>query len=237
MEMKLNLKQLNQEYPISQNIQKMKKNIKEFEMKLIYKEFQDTGYKKTLSIDTYKKFITIYRNHWDTIWNFYNLNRVQKLEFDTFINKKKAIHIIARKFVPKRKKKRNVPRKYTKRKNKKYMEKERDNNEKPYIDKEFQKEHEFKPQLIFFGKGNGTMTISNLRNSGPKGPIKLIAIELSKLCIVILVDEYNTSQFCSSCMDTKLEHPDIQCKMKRTIRIIDKKTKEIRKGAQRFGVR
>ena len=43
-----------------------------------------------------------------------------------------------------------------------------------------------KPTLIAFGKGNGKTTITNLKKTGPKGPIKTLAKELSKLTTVIL---------------------------------------------------
>jgi hypothetical protein len=56
-----------------------------------------------------------------------------------------------------------------------------------------------KPTLIVFGKGNGKMTISNTRNSSSHGPIKQIALALSLLVPVILVDENNTSKKCNRC--------------------------------------
>jgi len=56
-----------------------------------------------------------------------------------------------------------------------------------------------KPVLLFVGKGNGSLTISNVCGSGMKGPIKHIIHEMSKYCLVILVDEFKTSWTCHSC--------------------------------------
>ena len=76
--------------------------------------------------------------------------------------------------------------------------------------------------MVFFGKGNGTTTISNLKNSKPKGPIKTIAKELSNYCPTILTDEYCTSQVCSVCGEKHLEYPIM--KHIKTMRVKDKKT-------------
>jgi hypothetical protein len=56
-----------------------------------------------------------------------------------------------------------------------------------------------KPSLIVFGKGNGSTTISNTRNSSSHGPIKRIAHALSLLVPVLLVDENNTYKKCNRC--------------------------------------
>ena len=61
--------------------------------------------------------------------------------------------------------------------------------------------------MIFFGKGNGNITINNLKNSEGHGPIKRIAFELSKLCKVILSDEFRTSKLCNLCEEHILSHP------------------------------
>ncbi len=51
------------------------------------------------------------------------------------------------------------------------------------------------------------ITISNLKNNKPNGPIKTLANELSKFTMTVLVDEYNTSQVCPICKECKVEHP------------------------------
>lgn len=56
-----------------------------------------------------------------------------------------------------------------------------------------------KKLLIAFGKGNGNITVSNTKNSSPKGPVKKLVNELSKHALVVLVSEHNTSQLCSTC--------------------------------------
>jgi hypothetical protein len=162
-------------------------------MKNIYKELSDSCYKKTVDIKKYTEYIKIYRNHKDTIWNFYKQNKVQSLELDSYINKKKALHTIVRRIVPKH----NDSIEFNKSQNKHVNAKINDNVKN-------------KPTLIAFGKGNGNITINNLKNGGPKGPVKALALELSKYCIVILTDEYNTSKICSNCQTQQLEHPMIK---------------------------
>ena len=79
-----------------------------------------------------------------------------------------------------------------------------------HVDNDLYERIKDKPVLIAFGKGNGKTTISNLRNKGPKGPVKTLALELSKYSLVVLVDEYNTSKICSECLTEKLEHPQVK---------------------------
>jgi len=175
---------------ITKNTKKTKRYIKEDKMNEIYDKLSNTNYKKTIKIDEYNKYILIIRENWNSIWTFYSQNKLLALELDTFINKKKTIHKIVRKIVPKKK---------TIKFNKfdtKYVKKDQDIFEKP--------------PLVFFGKGNGNSTISNLRNSSSKGPIKAIINELSKFCIVILVDEFRTSKICSNCKDHELIYPQIE---------------------------
>lgn len=95
------------------------------------------------------------------------------------------------------------------------------------------KHNKGKPIMIAFGKGNGSTTISNLKHSKPKGPVKALAKKLSEVSTVVLTDEYNTSQYCSSCNDEKLEHPLVKCFKTRKIRVTElgkklrKKIKEL----------
>jgi hypothetical protein len=180
---------------INRNNKKMKSRIKSFRLQKggymteVYKQLSDTKYKKTININNYNNFIKIMRGNWTDIWNFYSQKCIQKYELDTYINKKKAIQKIVRKIIPKSKKK----HKYNKYKSK-------------YIDEKKAKELEKKPVMIAFGKGNGSITINNLKNSGPKGPIKTLANELSKVGLVCLTDEYNSSQMCPIHKNHKIKH-------------------------------
>jgi len=180
---------------ITKNTRKMKRYIKEDNMSQIYELLANTSYKKTVKINEYNEYILIIRENWNSLWSFYKQNKLLALELDTFINKKKAQHKIIRKLIPKNKK--TKFNKY----NSRYVVNKDDIVEKP--------------PLIFFGKGNGTTTISNLKNSSAKGPIKTIVKELSKFCPVILVDEFRTSKLCSDCKDHELIHP-LTDKIKKT---------------------
>jgi len=180
----------NEKSHIRRNTKKMNKNIKENEtIKNLFKELSDVGYRKTIELKKYNEYIKMVRNKWKEMWKFYGQNKVQKLELDTYINKKKAINKIVRKIIPKRGKKHKF-----KKKNK-------------YVD-ERKCKVEKKPIMLAFGKGNGRITISNLKNNGPKGPIKKLAQTLCRYCMTILTDEYNTSKICPICMNHKLEHPE-----------------------------
>jgi hypothetical protein len=170
-------------------------------MNQIYEQLSDCEYKKTINIDNYNQFIKIIRDNWKKIWDFYSQNRMQKLELDTYINKKKAIHKIVRKVIPKKRKKHRFNE---------YKSK--------HINERTTDELEEKPILIAFGKGNGSITINNLKNSGPKGPIKTLAYELSKVGLVCLTDEYNSSQICPIHKDHKVQHTKRKFKRIRKIK-------------------
>ena len=190
---------------IKQNANRMKRYIKQYKMDILYQEMSKIGHKSTASNIKYIEFIKKYRSNRDKIWRFYSRPKILRLEFDTYIHKKKTINKIVRRIVPKK----NKHRKYKNYKNKN-------------IDNAKYKENINKPHMVFFGKGNGSTTISNLKNSGPKGPIKTIAKKLSNFCPTILTDEYCTSQVCSVCGEKHLEYPIM--KHIKTIRVIDKKT-------------
>lgn len=175
---------------IRKNTKKMKKYISQSDIAKIYKELSDSCYRKTINIKKYSQFIKIYRTNKDIIWNFYNQNKVQSLELDSYINKKKALHTIVRRIIPKY----NEPLEFNTSQNK-------------HIDMKLYDDIKNYPILIAFGKGNGNITINNLKKSGPKGPVKAFAFELSKYALTVLTDEYNTSQFCSECQTQQLEHP------------------------------
>jgi len=184
---------------ITHNTKKMKKYLKQNDMKNIYEEMSKTNYKKTCCIDTYIKYIKLMRNNKEKLVDFYRQNKVQSLELNTYIHKKKAIHTIVRKIIPKN----NKIHKFDSYKNK-------------YIDDNLYEKVKKLPILLAFGKGNGSITINNLRNSSGKGPIKTLAFELGKHCLTILTDEYNTSKYCSCCTKKKLIHPTVQKEIYRT---------------------
>ena len=184
---------------ITQNNKKIKKYIKESTIKDIYKKLTETNYKCTINLDMYKKYIEIYRSNRKDILDFYRQNKVMSLELDTFINKKKAIHTIVRKIVPKNNK----------------VQSFRDNKNQ-YVDNELYDKVKCLPPLIAFGKGNGSITINNLKNNSPKGPVKTLAKELSRYCITIVTDEHNSSQCCNLCNE-KLIHPTIKKKISRKV--------------------
>lgn len=187
---------------IKRNTKKMNIGLSQSGLKKVFSEMAETNYKKTIDIKNYKNFIKIYRKNWNILWDFYQQKKILKLELDNYIFKKKAIQKIVRKIVPKTGKTHKFNTK---------------NGHNKYILDEDIFNVQNKPVLIFFGKGNGSTTISNLKNSEPKGPIKKIAKELSKVAVTILTDEYNTSQVCSDCKESKVEHPVIKCQAKRTI--------------------
>jgi len=85
---------------------------------------------------------TIIRSNWNKLFDFYKKNKIQKLELDTFINKKKAIHKIVRMIVPKNNKK----HKFHKEKSRKLL----------YNELEYKKIIK-KPTMLAFGKGNGKL--------------------------------------------------------------------------------
>jgi hypothetical protein len=177
---------------INKNNNKMKEYIKDCNMFDIYDELSNSCYRKTVKLEIYNKLIEVIRKYWDRIFKFYTLNRINKLDLDTYIYKKKAINKIARKIVPKNGKK----HKFTIKSKLLCTENQYDQIIK-------------KPTLIAYGKGNGKMTISNTKNSGPRGPVKTLAKRLSDLTMVVFVDENNTSQICPICQETKVIHPKI----------------------------
>jgi len=201
---------------ITSNNRKVKKYIKQSDIKDVYKQLSSTNYKCSINISIYKKYIEIYRSNRDNILHFYRQNKYQSLELDTFINKKKAIHTIVRKIIPKNMKCHSF-----------------DNLKNKYVDDEIYNKVRYLPPLLAFGKGNGSITISNLKNSGSKGPVKTLAKELSRYCITIVTDEYNSSQYCNSCKDEKLSHPTVLKKISTRINGIKLK-KEVNQEVYRL---
>ena len=116
------------------------------------------------------------------------------MQFNSYTYKKKAINTVIRKIVPKK----------SWIKLNKNINLDRNNS---YFDKQLYKKKKDLPIMVAFGKGNGSTTISNLRNNGPKGPIKRIALALSQISLVILTDEYRTSKLCNECKEYKMTYP------------------------------
>jgi len=170
----------------------VKRQINEHKMNALYKELISTS-RKTSKLSEYMKYVKIIRSNWDQIWNFYSRNQLLSLYFDVYIHKRKAITTIVRKLVPK--------------KSWRCIDSKIDSMNLDYFDKEKHKDLYDLPILIAFGKGNGNTTISNLKNSSPKGPIKAIAKELARFCLVILTDEFRTSRLCSDCKEGEVIHP------------------------------
>ena len=137
---------------------------------------------KTTSINEYMKYVKIVRKNWDRIWDFCTSPKIISLKFDSYVNKDKAISRIAKEIIMSVKDESKVYPRHSK-----------------YFNKQKYDEDKNKPLLLAIGTGNGNMTISNTKNSTPKGPIKKLVKELSKYCIVILVPENNTSQLCCEC--------------------------------------
>jgi hypothetical protein len=194
---------------ITKNNQIRKNKLRAFNMSEIYSQLAETGYKKTIDMDIYNKFIIVIRNNWKKLYNFYGRNNIQMLELDSYINKKKAIHKIIRKIVPKNNKKHNFKQK-----------------DKLLCSNEEYNDILRKPLLLAFGKGSGNMTISNLKNNSPKGPVKTLAKELSKFTTVLITDEYKTSQVCPICQEQTVIHPKVEKKYKKK-KLIDGEQKVV----------
>lgn len=197
---------------ITKNTRKKNKYIKDAGVKEIYNNLSNISYKKTVKIEKYKDFIKEFRKISDKIWNCYGENKFLSLSLDTYINRKKALNKIARRLVPKNTKNSIGVHRF-------------DSYKSKYVDNDKYNKIKKLPVIIAFGKGNGNMTISNLRNKGPKGPIKEMAILLSKLCLVILTDEYNTSKLDSLSKNKEVIHPKVT--VNKTKKIKDPKTDKI----------
>lgn len=179
---------------------KINRYLKNKDMRMLYNQLSSSSY-KTTKRSFYEKYILIIRQNWEKIWNTYSSIQLLEYYYDLFVKKRKAISIIIRQIVPKNRWK-------------EINQKINLDNTNKYFDKERHAEIMNKPVLIAFGKGRGDITISNLKNNSPKGPIKKIAKELSRFCLVVLTDEFRTSQLCSDCKSFKLVHPKTDFKIK-----------------------
>jgi hypothetical protein len=210
---------------INRNKKKMEKIICESDCKSVYEQLAGETH-KTASLEKYLGYVTIIFKNWNTLWSFNGELKAASLKYDTKINKSRAVKKIVRKMTRRRQNQRHRSKekklRYRQRRKKKKKElkeaKELEDVEKnvklkhpadKYFSKSKYEEVKNLPIMLAIGKGNGDMTISNLKNSGPKGPIKTIVKMLSLMILIILVDEYKTSQLCSKC-ETKLTHPRTQ---------------------------
>ena len=105
-----------------------------------------------------------------------------------------------------------------------------------------QKNKSHKPSLFIIGSGNGSMTISNTRNSSAHGPVKRIICELSKSVPVIIADEYKTSKTCNLCITDNLVYPKMDHRnsfkaiLKKQYNIIPKTTSEYKQHVQHLRI-
>jgi hypothetical protein len=197
---------------ITRNTKKINQWIQDNEtVSTCYKNLSETCLRGGL-LEPYLAYVSEQANFWDALWDFEFQERVAALKYDTFLHKKMAIARICREIIAKNGVKsgtkdksrgksndKSTYKKYnpknTSKDNTKAKSKGKSNSNK----KDKSKDTPKKPTLIVFGKGNGKMTISNTRNSSSHGPIKQIALALSLLVPVILVDENNTSKKCNRC--------------------------------------
>ena len=157
-------------------------------MDLITRELSETIH-KTSDLKEFIRYTRVVLKYWDSIWDFYSNIRILQIKLETHIRSQKAIGLMARRIIERMK--------------------------NPMLRSPYNRKHRIqvdetklqKPIILFYGTGNGNMTISNTKNSSSKGPIKRLINELSKYILVILVDEYNTSQLCHLC-HSKMEGVD-----------------------------
>ena len=215
----------NHESHIHKNKKQQEKIINRSNCKKIYELLSNETH-KTADINKYINYLTIIFENWESLWDFNSNFKLCRLNYDTYINKIRAIKKIVRKMTRKRqrkrKKKKHSMRSHASPQTKNNIEISKNNKSKSIkINETNTNTNKYKgtdqysdivkhekinnlPLLFAFGKGNGNMTVSNTKGSGPKGPIKRIVKELSKEALVILTDEYNSSKF-SYCCDKELK--------------------------------
>lgn len=166
---------------VNRNKEILQKEIDRNKMNDVY-ALMSTSSSMSIDINGYMKYVEIVRKKWKEIWNFCCRTEITSLKFNSFVYKNHAISRIAKEIIEELTDENNVyPR------------------HKKYFNKKMFDEDKNKKILIAIGTGNGNMTISNTKNSSPKGPLKKLIKELSRYCTVILVPEYNTSQLCCLC--------------------------------------
>ena len=175
---------------IKRNKELLDKEEKRLKINEIYTKMSE-GNTKTTQIIEYMKYVEMVRENWNELWKHSQSTIVKSLKFNSYVYKDKAIARITKETLLKLKNKGNVYPRHRK-----------------YFNEEKYNEDNKKPILLCMGKGNGSITITNTKNSSPKGPIKKIVKELSKRCVVILTPEQNTSQLCSKC-DNQLKEVNV----------------------------
>ena len=185
------------------NYKKKMKMMKAAGMDDINKELAKTTRITTDHIE-YNKYVNITRKFNNRIWSFYNQTKLKHLKYDSYVKKREAICKIARELVPRIRKEKVKKRK----RKKKSKDKRRQHRKGAYFDKEVHDRIKNLPTMIAFGKGNGSLTIENTKGSSAHGPIKKLIEYLMRICLVILVDEFMSSQLCCMC-HTKLVHSKV----------------------------
>ena len=138
--------------------------------------------KKVAGIEEYMKYVTTVSNNWINIWKYGEDEFLLEIKFNGYVFKNKAYSRVAKEIVEAIKNDKNIYARHEK-----------------YFDGEAFDKNKDKPIMIAFGTGNGSGTISNTKGSTPKGAIKRLMIELSKLVVVIATPETNTSKLCCFC--------------------------------------
>ncbi len=176
---------------ITRNTNIKNKKIKKQGLDKIYSSLAENGNTKTTSVEEYTGYVKNVRQHWNVLWNFCNKPLMKSLDFDTDINKTKAVAKIGKEIVEKCRDEKNLVKKYEK-----------------YTDKNKFKKSDGKQILLCMGKGNGNTTVSNTKGTSAHGPVKRIINELSKRCVVVLTPEHCTSKNCCIC-DKELVDVDV----------------------------
>jgi hypothetical protein len=185
---KFNKNEYNDAALITKNKEKNEALREKENMNEITRELSETTH-KTSDLNDFIKYTEIVLKYWNKIWDFYSSIRILQIKLEMHISSQKAISLMAHRIIERMK----DPK-----------------NRGPYYKKHkinISEEEIHKPIILFYGTGNGNMTVSNTKNSSSKGPIKRLIHELSKYIIVILVNEYNTSQLCHLCHE-KMEGVD-----------------------------
>ena len=138
--------------------------------------------KKMAGVDNYMKYVKTICDNWINIWKYNDDQYLLGINFNSYVFKGKAYSRIAREIVEAIKNDRNIYKRHEK-----------------YFDREKFNDNKNKPIMIAIGTGNGSGTITNTKGSTPKGAIKRLMHELSKLVVVIATPEQNTSKLCCFC--------------------------------------
>ncbi|AYV82494.1 MAG: hypothetical protein Hyperionvirus1_73 [Hyperionvirus sp.] len=162
------------------NNNKINKLREEANMNDITTQLSKTTY-RTASTEEFMEYVKVIKKNWNEIWDHYSDYKLSKIKLSSYRSSQKAISGMARRIIERLNDEKNIN---------KYMKSKEMKLDKSILEK---------PIIIFFGKGNGSLTISNTKNTSSKGPIKRLIEALSKYVVVILTPEYNTSKMCHLC--------------------------------------